>query len=135
MFKLIKSIQLFNSYRKSIKINEKYLTEKYGLNIDLVDRLWTVIDLSDAPKDMIQQYGPALSEHEYKKFITNLMGDLPKLELNELVKIYELKKISTNKYGITLGFTQFNNVTYYLFKWLGIIALIALLIIGITIII
>jgi hypothetical protein len=134
MFKLIRSLQLFKAYKKGIKINEQYLFEKYGLNIDLVDRLWTVMDLSDAPKEMIQQYGAALSDYEYNKYIKTLLSDLPRLELNELVNIYEVKKVDKNKFGITFGFSQFNNVTYYVTKWAIIGSLIAIGIISLIII-
>ncbi len=132
MFKLIRAIQLFKVYKKGLKMNEKYLLEKYGLNIDQVYRLWTVMDLSDAPKEMVQQYGAALSEYEYKKYIKTLLADLPRLELNELVNIYEVKKVDKNKFGITFGFSQFNNVTYYVTKWSIIAGLIGL---GITLLI
>lgn len=133
MFKLIKSIKLFWAYRKNIRLNEKYLAEKYGLNIDLADRLWTVIDLSEAPKEMVQQYGPALSEFEFNKYMREFQADLPRLDLHELVKRYEVKRVDTNKYGITFGFSQFNSVNYYIAKWtlivgLSISAIIALLI-------
>lgn len=133
MFKLIKSLQLFKAYKKGIKLNQQYLLEKYGLNIDMVHRLWTVMDLSDAPSEMVQQYGSALSEYEYNKYIKNILADLPRLELNELVNIYEVKKVDKNKFGITFGFSQFNNVTYYLIKWISITTLIVALILTLII--
>ena len=133
MLKLFKSIKLFHVYLKSIKENEKYLAERYGLNIDKIGRLWTVLDLSDIPPEIVKQFGAGVKEMEYNKYITAFFADLYRLELEEFVKQYDLKNVSKTQLGITFGFSKFKNEYYYLAKWsiiglLSIAAIITLLI-------
>lgn len=114
-------IKYFLIYRKQILKSKKYLEKNYGLNIDKIYRLWTVIDLSQIPKDLLDKYGEdACTETELKKYINFFNKDLHKLELDDLINFYEIKSLPNNKYGITFGYSQYNNLL--LFLWvIGII--------------
>ncbi len=109
MKQFIKSFRFFNVYKKNILKHETYLLEKYGLELNTWFELYTTIDLSEAPDNMVEQYGTALAEHEIKKYINAFNNDLPKLELEELVNLYEIKKINDSLYGIAFGYSLMNN--------------------------
>lgn len=123
MKKLFKSFRFFNVYKKNILKNETYLSEKYGLEFNTWFELYTTIDLSDAPQNLIDQYGSALAEHEIKKYINSFNNDLPKLELEELVNLYEIKKINDLLYGVAFGYSLMNNRKLLSIKMLTFILL------------
>jgi hypothetical protein len=126
MFKFYKKISLFFAYRKNIILNKTYLLNKYGLKYNFIYELYTTIVLTDAPSEMKQQYGNALASHEIKKYIKNFNFDLEKLELQELVNIYEIKKINDDLYGIAFGYALMKNIKIYLYLLLHIIGIVAL---------
>lgn len=109
MIKLYRIIKFFLIYRKNILKNRKYLEDKYGFNINLLLEIYTTITLADAPDELKQKYGKALAENELKKFIALVNADLPKLELDELVNVYEIKRIDDDNWGIAFGYALANN--------------------------
>lgn len=127
-----KIIKYFFIYRKQILKHKKYLETNFGLNIDNIYRLWTVADFSAAPDEIIKKMGiEAINEVELKKFIQKFNKDLNFLELNELINIYEIKQIDKSMFGITLGYSLYNNL--YLFLWfiaiiISILTLLSILI-------
>lgn len=114
MIKLYKTIKLFFVYKQNIIKNKEYLLNKYGLEYNKLYELYTTIILNDAPEEMKQQYGSALADHEIKKYIQNFNTDLEKLDLEELVNIYEIKKINDDMYGIAFGFSEMSNRKAYI---------------------
>lgn len=129
MKKLFKAYNFFKIYKKNILKNETYLFNKYGLEINLWYELYTTIDLTDAPEDLIKNYGSALAEIEIKKYIKSIKNDSEKLELEELIDVYEIKKINNFNYGIAFGYKLMNNRTLIISK---LITYTILLLTGIT---
>lgn len=123
MIKLYRAIKFFFVYRKNILKNAAYLEEKYGFNINLLYEIYTTISLNDAPKELKEKFGKSFVESELKKFITLINADLPKLELDELVNIYEIKKIDNDNWGIAFGYSLANNTRLILFMLGAILAL------------
>lgn len=135
MIKLFRTIKLYFQYRENIKINEEFLFTKYGLERNGIYELFTTIVLSDAPDEMKQQYGSALADHEIKKYINNFNNDLPKMDLEELVNIYEIKKINEDLYGITFGYSLMSNKRMIALLIGGVLAIPALITLGIIVLI
>lgn len=133
LIKFIRKITYFFQYRKILLENEQFLAQKYGLNIDLFLRFWTVLDFNDAPEEIIKQYGKGILEIEYKKYIQSLNTDLSKLGLLDLVSEYHLKNLPPNRLGITFGYSGFNTkrtlLNISLICLLTIIGIIGLLLI------
>lgn len=125
----IKILKFFSIYKKNIKLNEKFLNKKFGLNIDNIYRLWTVVDLSSIPKDIRLKLGDnSAVETELKKYLKDFNDDLPKIDLDELVNIYDIKVLGTNRFGITFGFSLYNNLLIY--AWIVGVILLGLGILG-----
>jgi hypothetical protein len=119
-----KIVKYFLIYRKNILLNRVYLENKFGFNIDRVNRLWTVIDLTSIPKEVKEQLtDEALEVTEIKKYIQSVNDNLAKLNLDELVNMYDIKLIRKNMWGISFGFSMYNNVFIYLWFY-GIITLL-----------
>lgn len=120
-FKILKYYWI---YRKQVLKNSKYLAKQHYLNIDNINRMWTVIDLSTIPKDIIDKVGKDAAVYtEIKKYINTFNRDLGYLELNELVNVYEIKSLENTRYGITFGYSLYNNILLHLW-FLAIILLI-----------
>jgi len=106
--KTYRKIKYFLQYRKILLENEQFLASKFGLNIDIFLRFWTVLDFNDAPEEVIKQYGKGIMEIEYKKYIQLLNADLSKLGILDLTSEYHLKNLPPNRLGITFGYSGFN---------------------------
>lgn len=132
MRKLFHTIRFFFVYRRNVLKNREYLSARYGLNIDSVYRLWTTITLADAPPEVKEKYGKALAETQIKKYIATFNADLIKLELDELVNLYEIVPVDSDNYGITFGYSQMRNEKFIA---TGIGVIVALIAIAITLLI
>ena len=109
MIKFFKNRKFFRIYKKTILENKDYLFEKYGLEINFWYELYATINLTDAPDELKQKYGSSLSEYEIKKYIKSFNKDIIKLELEELIKRDEIKKIDNDNYGIAFNFSLASN--------------------------
>ncbi len=127
MIKLYRAIKFFFVYRKNILKNRIYLQDKYGFNINLLLEMYTTITLADAPKDLKEKMGKALVEIEIKKFINLVNADLPKLELDELVNVYEIKRIDDDNWGIAFGYSLANNTKLILSMTLAVLLVLTAL--------
>lgn len=132
MFKFFKNIKLFRVYKTNILKNSKYLFDKYGLEINFWYELYATINIADAPSELKQKYGSALAEYEIKKYIKAFNNDLAKLELDELVKRAEIKKIDNDNYGIAFEFSIMQNKKMIMLNYL-LIAIPILIFFGIII--
>lgn len=109
MIKLYRTIKFFLVYRRNILKNRTYLSEKFGLNISWIYEMYTTISLIDAPRELKEKYGAALPEFEIRNYIKSFNASLPKLELEELVNVYEIKKLNNTDYGVAFGYSLANN--------------------------
>jgi len=110
MIKFFRSIRLFFDYRRNVIKNKLYLNEKFGLEVSWIYEMYTTLTLAEAPEDMKQKYGSALAEYEIKKYIGVVNANLAKLGLEELVNVYEIKRLNKDEYGIAFGYALFNNL-------------------------
>lgn len=102
---MIKTLKLFKEYKKAVKDNEKYLSDKYDFIINNWYEFYTTLTLIEAPEEMKTKFGiDALAEKEISTFINKITIDLEKLDLEELVNIYEVKRLNKFEFGITFGF-------------------------------
>lgn len=135
MIKFFNTLKLYKSYKKIIRQNEDYLIDNYDLQRNIFNELSTTITLVDAPQDLIETYGlTAIVEKNIKEFITKLQNDSEKLDLEELISLYEIKKLNNYDYGITIGFSLMNSRKIFIIKMLMYVLSILLLITGIKII-
>jgi len=125
MIKLYRTIKFFFIYRKNVLKNRIYLQDKYGMNINMMLEMYTTLTLADAPKDLKEKLGKALVEMELKKFIALVNADLLKLDLDELVNIYEIKRINDDNWGIAFGYKLANNTRLILSMTVAVLAVIA----------
>lgn len=109
MIKFFRNRKFFRIYKKNILKNKEYLLEKYGLEINFWYELYATINLTDASSELKQKYGSALYEYEIKKYLTAFNNDLSKLELDELIRRLEIKKINNDNYGIAFEFALIKN--------------------------
>jgi hypothetical protein len=128
LLKAYRTIKFFNTYRKNVLKHRDYLKNKYALNIDRAYRLWTTIVLADAPAELKEKLGRAFVETELKKYVQSFNKDLPKLELDELVNVYEIVRIDDDNYGVTFGFSLYNNVKFLVILFTVLLLVVAVLV-------
>lgn len=132
MFKLIKTFRLFKQYKKQLLLNQSYLKQKYDFEINNWYEFYTTVTLIEAPEDIIKKFGvDTVAEKEISMFIEKITIDLEKLEMDELVNVYEIKRLNQKEYGITLGFRPLvkwlNNRRIMTIKFLFVVSLLSLL--------
>jgi hypothetical protein len=136
MKKLFRNLKLYKEYKKAIREHEEYLLSEYGLERNNFNELFTTITLIDAPQELVNKFGlNVLIKKNIKEFLEKLDTDSEKLNLNELLKIYETKKLNEYEIGVTIGFKPINSRRITLIKTVFYLVLVVLTIFGIKIII
>ena len=74
------------------------------------------------------------SKKNITEFFEKLDNDVEKLDLQELITLYEVKQLNEYDYGVTVGFKQINSRKLFWIKTLSVTVSIILLIFGIKII-
>jgi hypothetical protein len=122
---MLRKIKLFYSYIKSIKKNQFELEQKFNLRIDKANRLYTVINV---PEDLVgEAYSlkksdiDRISESFLREYSAELSKYLNKIELQELYKVYEIKKVDKYSYLLIFGFSLFKSNKYYNWLYFGLI--------------
>lgn len=135
MKKLFRLFKNYKDYKISIRKHEEYLFNEYGLERNNFNELITTITLIDAPQDLIDKFGiQTLLKKNITEFFEKLDNDVEKLDLQELITLYEVKQLNEYDYGITVGFKQINSRKLFWIKTLSVTVSIILLIFGIKII-
>jgi len=113
---ILKKMSLFRVYRKSIK---KYAStiESIGLRVDKANRMYTVLNI---PEELIgDAYGlkksdiDRISENYIREYISEASKIFFDLDLNDLVSVYEVKKVDKYSYLVVFGFSLFKSNEYY----------------------
>lgn len=117
-----KKFKLFFEYKKIIKENKTKLLTKFNLRIDWSKRLYTVLNI---PENIdIDKYGSDVQvnkqkfefenklSHSYiQKYIASVDKHLKKIGLQELVGIYDIRKIDNRNYLLIFGYTLFDSAS------------------------
>jgi hypothetical protein len=109
---LRRKYQLYKIYRKAVLSRQDELASEYGLRVDFVNRLYTVLnipkELIEEPYDLRKADIEMLSQRYIKEYITYVGQYLDSNDLKELYSIYEVKKIGKFSFLVVFGFSQFN---------------------------
>lgn len=132
---ILKKLNLFFSYRRTIKDSKNILRERFNIRIDGAQRLYTVINV---PEELVgEAYSlktsdiNRISENYIRGFNEELANFLNTKGLSELYEIYEIKKVDKYSYLVVIGFSlfksqRFYNILYYIFLPSVILSLITL---------
>lgn len=101
--------RFFKLYKKAIIENQAYLLQKYGLEYNFWYELYATVNFSDAPEDLKRSIGNAFIAKELTKYVNQVLSDMDRLDLRELVKRIDYKRIDENNYGIAFGFAPASN--------------------------
>lgn len=103
--------RLYLQYRKTLMANKSSL-ENAGLRIDRVKRIYTVVNVPETLFDDV--YGMKTSDinRVSQSYITDKVREISKIlnsiQLTELYKLYETKKVDRYSYLLVIGFTLFD---------------------------
>lgn len=131
---LLKKINLFRFFRKTVNVNSTEIERNFGLRIDKAQRLYTVLNI---PEDII---GDAFSlkksdidriaENYIKEYTSEVNRYLTSKGIGELFGLYEVKKVDKYSYLVVIGYSLFKSNEYYdklywrVYPILGIVSVI-----------
>jgi hypothetical protein len=114
---MLKRLKLFFLWRKTIKESKFELQQKFNLRIDSAQRLYTVINV---PEELIgeayalkKQDIDRISETYIRGFSGELTQTLNEKGLQELFRVYEIRKVEKYSYLLVIGFSLFESQRYY----------------------
>jgi hypothetical protein len=114
---MLKKLKLFFLWRKTIKESKFELQQKFNLRIDSAQRLYTVINV---PEELIgeayalkKQDIDRISETYIRGFSGELTQTLNERGLQELFRVYEIRKVEKYSYLLVIGFSLFESQRYY----------------------
>jgi hypothetical protein len=114
---MLKKLKLFFLWRKTIKQSKFELQQKFNLRIDAAQRLYTVINV---PEELIgeayalkKQDIDRISETYIRGFSGELTQTLNEKGLQELFRVYEIRKVEKYSYLLVIGFSLFESQRYY----------------------
>jgi hypothetical protein len=114
---MLKKLKLFFLLRKTIKESKFELQQKFNLRIDSAQRLYTVINV---PEELIgeayalkKQDIDRISETYIRGFSGELTQTLNERGLQELFRVYEIRKVEKYSYLLVIGFSLFESQRYY----------------------
>lgn len=114
---IFKKISLFLGWRKTIIKNKKELAQKFNIRVDGAQRLYTVINI---PEEIVgEAYSlktsdiNRISETFIRQYNSELASYLNGLNLTELYKSYDVKKVDKYSYLVVIGFRLFESHKFY----------------------
>lgn len=114
---MLKKLRLFFVWRKVINQNKALIENKFKLRKDLACRLYTVVNV---PEELVgDAYSLRKGDIELitKNYVESYTQDVSKWlnenGLQELYKIYEIKKVDKYSWLLVLGFSLFRTQTFY----------------------
>jgi hypothetical protein len=112
------------TYKKILKKNKKELKENFNLEIDWVNRIWSVIKLPNNLSEDANKYGYLFTEKEVEKYIKRLDKYFTKIGIFELIELEDLVLLNPVEVGITFKYKFLNTKKIFLFKLFGTLLLI-----------
>jgi len=115
-----RKFKLYLQYRKNL-VSNKSLLENAGLRIDRVKRIYTVVNVPENLFDDV--YGMKTSDinRVSQSYITDKVREISKIlngiQLTELYKLYETKKVDRYSYLLVIGFSLFDTKKLADFLW------------------
>jgi hypothetical protein len=113
MFKYLRNYiryrRFFGIYKKTIRENQAYLLQKYGLEYNFWYELYATVNFTDAPDELKRTMGNAFIAKELTKYVNQVLSDMDRLDLRELVKRVDTTRVDPNNYGIAFGFAPYSN--------------------------
>lgn len=108
---IIKKQSVYGEYKKILISNTTELQNKYGIRVDDVNRMYTVLNI---PEEIIgEAYSVKKSDIDViaDNYIRQYCGDLGSylngIGMTELYDFYEFKKVDKYSYLIVIGFSMF----------------------------
>lgn len=115
-----RKFKLYLQYRRNL-VSNKSLLENSGLRIDRVKRIYTVVNVPENLFDDV--YGMKTSDinRVSQSYITDKVREISKIlngiQLTELYKLYETKKVDRYSYLLVIGFSLFDTKKIADFLW------------------
>lgn len=105
---LYKKIMFLFSYMKTLYKKSDILKSKYGLRIDRIYRVYTVInvpnELIPEAYDLKKSDIDRISQTYISNYVSNVGNTLDDIGLRELYSVYDIKKVDKYSYLLIIGY-------------------------------
>lgn len=106
-----KKLNFYLLFSDMISKNKEDLLKLFGMRVDRVNRLYTVINLSndklEEPYDLRKSDVDKIASIYLKDYISRISTFLDSISLKELYQLYEIKKLDKYNYLVVIGFSLF----------------------------
>jgi len=106
-----KKLNLYFQYKNVIAKNKKALFDNFYIKVDLVNRLYTVLNIPSSligePYNLKTSDINVISENYIKEYISEISKFLNYIGLSELYKLYKVEKVDKYSYLIIIGYSLF----------------------------
>jgi hypothetical protein len=123
---LSKRLRYFYMYKKTLKYYKKDLKSKYNLEIDRLQRMWTVISIPKENLQDVKKYGHKYIDNEVENFIKETDIYFRQINIVEFIKIENIEIINPLEVGVVFSFKFLKPQKIFWTKLIGIISLIVL---------
>ena len=134
---LLKRIKLFRKYKKIIDSCKDQLLSQFNTRVDRSYRIYTVLNI---PQELIgEAYSlrkadiDKISETFTREWTLELSKFLESKDLNELYRIYEIRKVDKYSYLLVVGYSLFQSNKYYYNLFYIVLPSSSLLLLGLLI--
>lgn len=134
---LLKRIKLFRKYKKIIDSCKDQLLSQFNTRVDRSYRIYTVLNI---PQELIgEAYSlrkadiDKISETFTREWTLELSKFLESKDLNELYRIYEIRKVDKYSYLLVVGYSLFQSNKYYDNLYYKVLPSSSLLLLGLLI--
>lgn len=105
---MLKKYRLYRLYKSLVKKHEKEFLEKFNIKIDLIGRLYTVVNVPPQLDTFGPKDGPRLTKTMLQNYLNKLDNFLIEIGVKELTKVQELTEIDESNYLLIIRYNYLN---------------------------
>ena len=129
---LSKRVRYFYLYKKTVKAHKSELKSNFNLEVDRLQRIWTVISIPQENAQDVKKYGHKYIDNEVENFIKETDKYFRQINIVEFIKIENIEILNPLEVGVVFSFKFLKPQKIF---WAKLIGILSLIILGLTLII
>jgi hypothetical protein len=114
---IFKKIKIFNTFKKTLKLNRNELEKRFNIRIDNAKRMYTVLNIPEEligePYNIRKSDIDKIAEKFIREYSMQVARFLDSKGLQEMYDFYKVDKVGKYSYLIVIGFSLFRSHEYY----------------------
>lgn len=96
-------LSLYYHFSRNMRKAYPHLKERYNFTKNLYSEYYTVLDLSEAPDIVKNEYGIYWKENEINRFVLLIKKELKQYDIYDELGVLEIKPLNDTAFGICFG--------------------------------